>query len=91
MANLKNLKRTAGPGRPKGSKDSIPRTFRASIKKVFEDIATTEPKLIKKAVREGLASVPPKSFAYVQLAAPLPRRQTDRQDRPHTFRSSHPR
>ena len=85
MANQQNLKRSAGPGRPKGSKDSIPRTFRASIKKVFEDIASTEPTLIEKAVRAGLASAPPKSFAYVQLAAHyLDGKPTDKVDLTHS-------
>jgi hypothetical protein len=69
MANVQNLKRDAGPGRPKGCKNKVPATFKASIKKVFEDIATEDPELIKNAVLKGLRGKPRESFPYVQIAA----------------------
>jgi hypothetical protein len=69
MPNTTGLKRTAGPGRPKGSKDAVPKSFKASIKRVFEDLATDEPDLIRAAVLRGLRGRPRESFPYVQLAA----------------------
>jgi len=56
-------------GRKKGSKDAVPRSFKASIKAVFADVASTDPALITRAIRKGLAAAPPKSFPYLQLAA----------------------
>jgi hypothetical protein len=58
-----------GPGRPKGSHDKIPRSVKASIRAVFEEVATEDPELIRRAVRAGLEAPPPKSFPYLQLAA----------------------
>ncbi len=58
-----------GPGRPRGSRDKIPRALKASIRQVFEDIASEDPELIRAAVRAGLTAPPPKSFPYLQLAA----------------------
>jgi len=72
MANLhpdtRHLRR-GGPGRPKGSKDRVTRTFKASIRQVFEEIASEDPDLIKTAVLRGLRGRPRESFPYVQLAA----------------------
>lgn len=60
---------TPGPGRPKGSKDVVPRTFKASVKAVLEKIQSEDPGLIEKAIRKGLAGNPREAFVYVQLAA----------------------
>jgi hypothetical protein len=57
-------------GRPRGSKDSIPRTFKASIKAMYEKLATERPELFEDAItrdlqnRRGVAA-----FHHVQLAA----------------------
>lgn len=55
------------PGRPKGSKDAVPRTFKGSIKRIFEEIATDDPDLIYRAMVKGLKASAPKSFQYLQL------------------------
>ena len=60
------------PGRvskPKGSKDRVPRSVKASIVAVIQDVVNTEPALIRQAVIDGFRARPPKSFAYLQLAA----------------------
>lgn len=56
-------------GRKKGSKDKVPRTFRASVRAIFAEIASTKPKVIRKAIVKGLKASPPKSFPYLQLGA----------------------
>jgi hypothetical protein len=58
-----------GPGRPKGRKNRVPKSFKASIKAVLELIATDDPALIEKAVRRGLNGRPRESFPFIQLAA----------------------
>ena len=67
--NTSGLKRDAGPGRPPGAKDKVPKSFKASIKQVFEDIATSDPELIRTAVLKGLKGKPRESFPFLQLAA----------------------
>jgi hypothetical protein len=56
-------------GRKKGSRDKVPRSFKASVRAIFEDIASMKPKVIRNAIVEGLKAPPPKSFPYLQLAA----------------------
>jgi hypothetical protein len=56
-------------GRKKGSKDKVPRTFKASVRAIFAEIASTKPKLIRNAIVEGLKAPPPKSLPYLQLGA----------------------
>lgn len=56
-------------GRPKGSKDEVPRSVKASIRAVLEDVISSEPGLIRDAIMRGLRAAPPRSFQYVQLAA----------------------
>ena len=57
-------------GRPKGAKDVVPRTFKASIKALYEKLATEQPELFENAItrdlenRRGIAA-----FHHVQLAA----------------------
>jgi hypothetical protein len=68
-SNTSGLKRDAGPGRPRGCRDKVPKSFKASIKHVFEDIAATDPALIRKAILKGLKGRPREAFPYVQLAA----------------------
>jgi hypothetical protein len=56
-------------GRPRGSKDSVPRAVRTCIREVCQDIATDDPALVRQAFEQGLRSRPPKSFQYLQLYA----------------------
>ncbi len=56
-------------GRKKGSKDKIPRTFAASVRAVYAEVASTKRKVIRRAIIEGLEAPPPKSFPYLQLGA----------------------
>lgn len=57
-------------GRPRGAKDAVPRTFKASIKAMYEKLATKRPELFEDAIthdlrtRRGMAA-----FHHVQLAA----------------------
>ena len=68
--NTSGLKRDAGPGRPKGSKDRIPKSFKASIAKAYAELAAEEPTLykdrIRRDVKSGRGSV---GFHHIQLAA----------------------
>ena len=57
-------------GRPRGAKDHVPRSFKASIKAMYERLAMEQPELFKNAItrdlrtRRGTAA-----FHHVQLAA----------------------
>ena len=66
--NTSGLKTDAGPGRPKGSQNKVPGDFKASLRRVFEELHTTNPTLIRRAVEQGLRAKPPGSFQYLQLA-----------------------
>lgn len=69
--NTSGLKR-GGPGRTKGSKDAVPRSFKASIRAVFDDLLSKDPKILQAAVLRGLSSRKPKeAFLYVRLFADL--------------------
>jgi hypothetical protein len=61
--------RKGGPGRPKGSKDRVPRSFKASLFSVFDRLETERPDLFEAAVIAGLEAKPPASFQYLQLWA----------------------
>ena len=67
--NTAGLKRDAGPGRPKGSKNKVPGSVKASFRKVCEDIGAEQPDLIRKAFERGLTARPPHSFSYLQVWA----------------------
>lgn len=56
-----------GPGRPKGRKDHVPRSFKEALKRAFEDVWNDDPEIVKAAIRWGLAAKPPSSFQYLQL------------------------
>src|SRR5712691_5150830 len=65
-ANLK----PGGPGRPPGTKNKVPATFKASISALFRRIASEEPEIIHQAIRRGFTSLKPTdAYPYVQLAA----------------------
>jgi len=69
MANRIDRIKSKPTGRKRGAKGHIPPTFKASLKRVFHEIATDDPQIIKDAIRDGLQAKPPYSFQYVQLAA----------------------
>lgn len=55
-------------GRPKGAKDRVPRTFRASIKAMYEKLATEHPELFEDAFRRDLrAKRGTAAFHHVRL------------------------
>lgn len=56
-------------GRPKRSKDKVPRGVRGSILAIAQHIATNNPEVIRKALINGFAARPPHSFPYLQLVA----------------------
>jgi hypothetical protein len=57
-------------GRPKGAKDKVPRTFKASIKNIYERLAIDEPALYENAIRRDLKSKRGSvAFQHTQLAA----------------------
>ena len=59
-------------GKPKGAKDAVPRSFKASIRAVFADLERADPTLIRAAVERGLRSRKPKdAFPYVRIYAEL--------------------
>lgn len=63
------LPRQAGPGRPKGSKDKVPRSLKASFRIVYEKICKENPDLLRKAIEAGLRGKPKEAFPFVQLGA----------------------
>ena len=66
--NTTGLRRGAGPGRPPGSRNKVSGDFKKALRDVFEEIHTTHPTLIRRAVEKGLRARPPGSFQYLQLA-----------------------
>lgn len=69
VPNTHNLKRDAGPGRPKGSKNRFPRSLKASVVRVLEAVVSDDPELVAQAILRGLRGKPRESFPFVQLAA----------------------
>ena len=64
-----NLPSKPGPGRTPGTPDSVPRTVRASIRQIFQELGEQEPEIYKKAIRKGLQAGTRDSFPFVRLAA----------------------
>jgi hypothetical protein len=56
-------------GRPPGTKDSVPRTIRASVKEVLEEVAVKNRVEIYNAIVKGINSKPPHSLRYVEVIA----------------------
>lgn len=70
MRNTSGLRRGGSPGRKKGSRDRVPRSFKASIKTMYERLAKTEPELFEGAIRRDLQNRRGiAAFHHVQLAA----------------------
>lgn len=67
--NTSGLKRDAGPGRPAGRSNKVPASFKASCKRIFEEISSEDPAILKNAILRGLKGRPREAFPYVQLAA----------------------
>lgn len=65
----RNFKKGHHRGRPKGAKDKVPRSFKASVRRVYEELGSSDPTLLMDAVRRGLKAAPPKSYQYLQLGA----------------------
>jgi hypothetical protein len=72
---MARTKTTWGPGqggKPKGAKDEVPRSFKASIRAVYEKIQHEKPELFVTAIERGLMSRRPKeAFPFVKLYAEL--------------------
>ena len=67
---LANLKRTAGPGRPKGAKSKVPLTIKAAFQTVYHQLLQTAPELFEEALARGIKSKKPQeAFAYLQIAS----------------------
>jgi len=47
----------------------VPRTFKASVRAIFIDVAENDPALLREVIIRGIQANPPKSFSYLQLAA----------------------
>lgn len=66
---------TWGPGqggKPKGAKDLVPRSFKATLLSVYEKVCSDDPEIIGRAVVAGLRSRRPKeAFPFVKLYAEL--------------------
>jgi len=59
-------------GKPKGAKDEVPRSFKATVKAAFERIKSRDPKIVERAIERGLnAKRPRDAFLYVKLDADL--------------------
>jgi hypothetical protein len=59
-------------GKPDGAKDIVPRSFKASVKAVYEQIVADEPDILINAIRRGLAERNAKArFPYVRMLAEL--------------------
>jgi hypothetical protein len=69
MANTKNLKRDAGPGRPRGSRNKVPFSVKASVKEVLEELAVSNRDEIRTAILKGINSKPPHSLRYIEVIA----------------------
>lgn len=68
--NTDGLKRSAGPGRPKGRRNTVPGSFKASIRGLYEKLAKEEPALFEAAIRRDLSNRRgTAAFHHVQLAA----------------------
>lgn len=70
MARFQKGKSGNPRGRPKGSGDKVPRTFTASIKAMYEKLATEHPEMFEGAIKRDLtARHGTAAFHHVQLAA----------------------
>lgn len=72
MARTKTTWKPGQGGKPKGAKDEVPRSFKASIRAVYEKLQHEKPELFVNAIERGLTSRRPKeAFPFVRLYAEL--------------------
>ena len=64
--NTQGLRR-GGPGRPKGSKNHVPKKFKKALENAFLVIGHENPELVKAAIEKGLRGQPREAFPFVQL------------------------
>lgn len=62
-------KRVTRVGRPRGSHDSIPRSVRASVKAVIEEVVTEQQPSIYNAIIDGIESGSRNAHNYLRLCA----------------------
>ena len=62
-----------GPGRPKGAQNKVPHDFKASIRRVYEEVASSDPALIRRALVRGLQAAPPTALHRLGLYGVLGR------------------
>ena len=66
--NLSGLRR-GGPGRPRGSRNKVPPSVKASVKEVLEELAVSNRDEIRNAILKGINSKPPHSLRYIEVIA----------------------
>lgn len=72
MARTRTTWKPGEGGKPKGAKDEVPRSFKASIRAVYEKLQHERPEMFVNAIERGLTSRRPKeAFPYVKLFAEL--------------------
>ena len=58
-----------GPDRPVGRTNKVPVSFKASFKRVSEEIHSEEPMILQRAIERGLRGKRRAAFPHVQLGA----------------------
>ena|SRR5690242_11089920 len=71
MARTKTTWQKGQGGKPPGAKDTVPRSFKKTLLAVYEDIQSSEPDIVRDAVRKGLRGRPKEAFNFVKLYADL--------------------
>jgi len=61
--------RRGNPGRPKGAKNKIPGSVKASIKRIFEELGAEYPEEWRAAIRRAMKQGGGTGFRYFELAA----------------------
>jgi len=69
-SDMTHLNGPNGPkngGRTRGKKGIVPPSLKASVKRMFKEVAGKKPKMIRDAIEAGIQAKPPYSFQYLQL------------------------
>jgi hypothetical protein len=66
--NISGLRR-GGPGRPKGRKNTVPPSVKASVKEVLEEVAVSNRDEIRAAILKGINAKPPHLLRYLEVIA----------------------
>lgn len=64
--NTSGLRR-GGPGRPKGARNRVPAGFKKTLLNIYDEIASEDPGVIRRALVRGLNAKPPASAAYLRI------------------------